>query len=89
MVAIQYNKLLQPFAQRLQERGKPKLVILAAVMHNLLHIIDALYGQVKQCFRSATPLFPPPTSFLPSMRKIIAFLLPRKVTFDTSTNQEN
>lgn len=44
MVAIQHNKLLLPFVQRLQERGKPKMVILAAVMRKLLHI---MYGVLK------------------------------------------
>lgn len=44
MVASRHNQLLQPFIQRLQARGKPKMLVLTAVMRKLIHI---MYGVLK------------------------------------------
>jgi len=38
IVAIRYNPVLGAFARRLREAGKPKMVVIAAVMRKLLHI---------------------------------------------------
>jgi transposase len=44
MTAIQYNPVIQKFAQRLRERGKAPKAIIGAVMRKLLHII---FGVLK------------------------------------------
>lgn len=44
MTAIRYNSIIAEFAQRLEQRGKPKMVIIGAVMRKLLHIA---YGVLK------------------------------------------
>lgn len=44
MVAKRCNPLLQPFVQRLQERGHCKMSIIVAVMRKLLHLV---YGILK------------------------------------------
>ncbi len=44
LVARQYNSAIQIFSQRLQLAGKPKMVIVGAVMRKLIHII---YGVLK------------------------------------------
>ena len=38
IVAMRHNPILRPFAQRLLAAGKPKLVVIAAVMRKLLHL---------------------------------------------------
>jgi transposase len=38
IVAIRHNPMLAAFARRLREAGKPKMVVIAAVMRKLLHI---------------------------------------------------
>src|SRR5512140_982510 len=38
IVAIRYNPVLAAFARRLREAGKPKMVVIAAVMRKLLHL---------------------------------------------------
>lgn len=38
IVAIRHNPVLAVFARRLREAGKPKMVVIAAVMRKLLHI---------------------------------------------------
>jgi transposase len=38
IVALQHNVVIQAFAQRLRERGKPGRVILGAVMRKLIHL---------------------------------------------------
>lgn len=38
IVAMRHNPVLRAFAQRLLEAGKPKLVVIAAVMRKLLHL---------------------------------------------------
>jgi transposase len=42
--AMRHNPPLRAFSQRLREAGKPKMVIVAAVMRKLLHIV---YGVLK------------------------------------------
>ncbi len=42
--AIRFNPLIQTFVQRLEQRGKRRIVIVSAVMRKLLHII---YGVLK------------------------------------------
>jgi transposase len=37
VVAMRYNPILREFAQRLLERGKPKMAVVGAVMRKLLH----------------------------------------------------
>lgn len=44
LVALRWNPVIQVFAERLRERGKPKMVIVGAVMRKLLHIV---YGVLK------------------------------------------
>jgi transposase len=44
IVAMRYNPVLQAFADRLLARGKPKMVIIAAVMRKLIHLV---YGVLK------------------------------------------
>lgn len=44
LVARQYNSAIQIFSQRLQLAGKPKMVVVGAVMRKLIHII---YGVLK------------------------------------------
>ena len=44
LVALRWNPIIQVFAERLRERGKPKMVIVGAVMRKLLHIV---YGVLK------------------------------------------
>jgi transposase len=44
IVAKRYNPRLQPFAERLAERGKAKLAIVCACMRKLLHLV---YGVLK------------------------------------------
>ena len=38
IVAMRHNPVLAAFARRLREAGKPKIVVIAAVMRKLLHI---------------------------------------------------
>jgi len=38
IVAMRHNPILRPFAERLLAAGKPKLVVIAAVMRKLLHL---------------------------------------------------
>jgi len=38
IVAMRHNPVLAAFARRLREAGKPKMVVIAAVMRKLLHI---------------------------------------------------
>jgi len=38
IVAMRHNPILRPSAQRLRAAGKPKLVVIAAVMRKLLHL---------------------------------------------------
>ncbi len=45
MVAMRYNPALKVFADRLREKGKKPMVIIAAVMRKLLHII---FGVLKK-----------------------------------------
>jgi transposase len=44
ITAIRASQALQPFAARLEQKHKPKLVIIAAMMRKLLHIV---YGVLK------------------------------------------
>jgi transposase len=44
ITAIRYNPVLKVFAERLAERGKPKMAIVCAVMRKLLHLC---YGVLK------------------------------------------
>ncbi len=44
IVAMRYNPVLHVFAQRLLGRGKPKMVVIAAVMRKLIHLV---YGVLK------------------------------------------
>ena len=44
ITAIQHNSLIAAFAARLKARGKPKMVIIVAVMRKLVHLI---YGVLK------------------------------------------
>ena len=44
IVARRYNPVVKAFADRLKKAGKPNMVIVAAVMRKLLHII---YGVLK------------------------------------------
>lgn len=44
ITAIKHNPLVQQLAQRLEAKGKPKMVIIAAAMRKLLHIA---YGVLK------------------------------------------
>ncbi len=44
LVAMRYNAVLRPFAARLRAAGKPKMVIVAAVMRKLVHQI---YGILR------------------------------------------
>lgn len=44
MTAIRFNPIIKDFAQRLEDAGKPKMVIVIAAMRKLLHII---YGVLK------------------------------------------
>lgn len=44
LVAIKHNPIIKAFYNRLMERGKPKMVIVGAVMRKLLHMI---YGVLK------------------------------------------
>jgi transposase len=44
IVAMRYNPVLQAFADRLLARGKPKMVVIAAVMRKLIHLV---YGVLK------------------------------------------
>lgn len=44
VTAMRCNPLLKPFAERLAARGKHKMVIIAAVMRKLLHVV---YGVLK------------------------------------------
>ena len=44
IVARRYNPVIKAFADRLKKAGKPNMVIIAAVMRKLLHII---YGVLK------------------------------------------
>jgi transposase len=44
VVAMRYNPILRTFAQRLLERGKPKMAVVGAVMRKLLH---QAYGVLK------------------------------------------
>jgi transposase len=43
-VAIRHNPVLKAFAERLQDRAKPKMSIVCAVMRKLLHLC---YGVLK------------------------------------------
>lgn len=56
IVSKQYNPIITAFCHRLLESGKPKMVVIAAAMRKLLHIV---YGVLK----SMTPFNP---SFMPS-----------------------
>ncbi|HEX9075591.1 MAG TPA: IS110 family transposase [Anaerolineae bacterium] len=44
IVAMRYNPVLQAFADRLLAHGKPKMVVIAAVMRKLIHLV---YGVLK------------------------------------------
>lgn len=44
LVAMKHNPIIKSFCARLAERGKPKMVIVGAVMRKLLHMI---YGVLK------------------------------------------
>ena len=44
ITAMRCNPLIQAFAARLEARGKPKMVIIVAVMRKLVHLI---YGVLK------------------------------------------
>ena len=44
ITAIRHNPLIAAFAARLKARGKPKMVIIVAVMRKLVHLI---YGVLK------------------------------------------
>jgi len=44
IVAIRHNPVLAAFARRLREAGKPKMVVIAAVMRKLLHLV---FGVLK------------------------------------------
>jgi len=44
IVAMRYNPILQPFAERLRDRGKSEKCIICAVMRKLFHLV---YGVVK------------------------------------------
>ena len=44
MSAMKYNPICKEFAERLEAKGKPKIVILGAVMNKLLHLI---FGVLK------------------------------------------
>ena len=44
VVSIKFNPIIKDFAERLSSTGKPKMVIVIAVMRKLLHII---YGILK------------------------------------------
>jgi len=44
IVAMRHNPVLRAFAQRLLKSGKPKLVVIAAVMRKLLHLV---FGVLK------------------------------------------
>jgi hypothetical protein len=44
MVALRHNPMVREFGARLQQRGKPKLVVIAAAMRKLLHLA---YGVLK------------------------------------------
>lgn len=44
LVAMRHNSVIKAFCARLSERGKPKMLIVGAVMRKLLHII---YGVLK------------------------------------------
>jgi transposase len=51
LTALRCNPVVQPFAQRLRAAGKPKMVVVVAVMRKLLHLI---YG-VLRSGRTFTP----------------------------------
>jgi transposase len=42
LVAVRYNPAVQAYAEHLEARGKPKLVIVVAVMRKLLHAIHGM-----------------------------------------------
>jgi uncharacterized DUF497 family protein len=42
ITAINFNKTMITFSKRLEERGKRKMVIIAAVMRKLIHVIFAI-----------------------------------------------
>ena len=44
LVSLRFNPIVKDFAQRLEDAGKPKMVIVIAAMRKLLHII---YGVLK------------------------------------------
>lgn len=44
IVAMRYNSLLRPLAERLRAKGKPTMVIIAAIMRKLLHLV---FGVLK------------------------------------------
>jgi transposase len=45
MAAMRHNPLLKEFAQRLKEKEKKPMVVIAAVMPKLLHIV---FGVLKK-----------------------------------------
>jgi transposase len=44
-MAARHNPLLKEFAQRLKDKGKKPMVVIAAVMRKLLHIV---FGVLKK-----------------------------------------
>ncbi len=44
LVALRYNPLLVEMKQRLLANGKPKMAVVGAAMHKLVHIV---YGVLK------------------------------------------
>lgn len=44
IVAMQHNPIIKIFSERLIKAGKPKMVVIGAVMRKLVHII---YGVLK------------------------------------------
>ena len=44
VVAMKYNPILKEFKDRLEKAGKPKMVIIGAIMRKLVHIV---YGILK------------------------------------------
>lgn len=44
LTAIRFNPMIRAFAQRLEKQGKPKMVIIAAVIRKLIHLA---YGVLK------------------------------------------
>jgi transposase len=47
VVARRYNPVLRDFCERLSSKGKPAMVVLAAAMRKLLHIIFGILKTQK------------------------------------------